>query len=186
MTDNVVGETSVGMLRRSALEEVGGFDEILPASQDVDLWLRVCERFAADFVPEALVRVAKGSDRGRISAMSDRTTRGRELFCRKHREQMVRRGVLYRYLRGSGWMYQREASDPIGARRSYRESLAANPRAPLTYVLLALAFLPPSWLNQASRLKYRLSSLRRVEPAAWFRRKGQPSIPNAPHRTGTE
>jgi len=52
LTENVIGETSVGMVRRAALDETGGFDESLPASQDMDLWLRICEGFLADVVPE--------------------------------------------------------------------------------------------------------------------------------------
>ena len=45
LTENVVGETSIGMVRRLALERIGGFDETLPALQDMDLWLRICEEY---------------------------------------------------------------------------------------------------------------------------------------------
>ena len=45
LTDNLVGETSLGMVRRRAADAIGGFDEELPASQDMDFWLRICERF---------------------------------------------------------------------------------------------------------------------------------------------
>jgi len=159
LTDNVVGETSVGMVRRSALEDIGGFDEELPASQDMDLWLRLCERFAADFVPEALVRVSKGNDSGRITASIESTTRGSELFRRKHRDQLVRKGGLYLHLRKSGWWYQRGARNAKQARRCYRESLAANPAAPLTYVLLIAACMPLSWLDRLAGLKRSLVGL---------------------------
>src|SRR5262245_18798192 len=52
LTVNFIGETSLGMVRRIALDAIGGFDETLPSSQDMDLWLRICERFDADVVPE--------------------------------------------------------------------------------------------------------------------------------------
>ena len=51
----------------SVFDAIGGFDESLPSAQDVDLWLRICERFAAGFVPEVLVRIWQPNDGGRIS-----------------------------------------------------------------------------------------------------------------------
>jgi glycosyltransferase involved in cell wall biosynthesis len=154
LTVNVVGETSVGMARRSALDAIGGFDETLPASQDMDLWLRLSERFLAEVVPEALVKVAKGGDAGRITASAAGMTRGRELFRKKHGEKMRQIGELHRYLRDSGWVYQREARDPVSARRCYLESLAVKPIAPLTVALLLTASLPLSWLDTAAHWKH--------------------------------
>jgi glycosyltransferase involved in cell wall biosynthesis len=156
LTENVVGETSVGMVRRSALDATGAFDESLPSCQDMDLWLRLCERFGAEVVPEALVRVAKGNDSVRISASVARTVWGRELFCRKHKEKLVRHNVLHLYLRESGWWQQRRVGDSRMARRFYRESLGANPMAPFTYALLLGTYLPVSWLDRMARCKHLL------------------------------
>ncbi|TPV93205.1 MAG: glycosyltransferase [Myxococcales bacterium FL481] len=47
---------------RSLLEEVGGFDEDLPACEDYDLWLRICARHPVLFVPEALLTKYGGHD----------------------------------------------------------------------------------------------------------------------------
>jgi glycosyltransferase involved in cell wall biosynthesis len=157
LTENVVGETSVGMVLRSALQETGGFDEHLPASQDMDLWLRIADRFPADVVPEALVRVAKGNDSGRISANIVATTQGRELFRRKHREKLIRYGVLHLHLRESGWWYLRGARDRQQARRCCLEALAANPLAPATYFLLLMTCLPESWQDRLAGWKHQLT-----------------------------
>jgi O-antigen biosynthesis protein len=159
LTENVVGETSLGMVRRDALDAIGGFDENLPSSQDLDLWLRISERFSAEAVPEVLVRVAKGGDVGRITANPAGMTRGRELFCEKHGEKMRREGVLHKYLRESGWVYQRQARDPRLARRRYVESLRAKPIAPLTLLLLFSACMPLSWLDALALWKHRVSAL---------------------------
>jgi len=159
LTENVVGETSVGMVRRRALDAIGGFDERLPASQDLDLWLRLSERFLAEAVPDALVKVAKGNDVGRITANPAGITRGRELYCNKHGEKMRRNGVLHKYLRYTGWTYQREARDPRQARRCYMKSLAVRPVAPLTVVLLLVACLPLSWVDSMARWKHGATSL---------------------------
>jgi glycosyltransferase involved in cell wall biosynthesis len=156
LTENVVGETSRGMVRRSALDAIGGFDEGLPAAQDMDLWLRLCERFRAELVPEALVRVTK-ADRGRITMNADSTTTGRDQFRRKHQEKLMRHGVLHLYLRESGWRQQRVVRDHQAARRFYIESLRANPFALPTYFMFATTFAPVSWLDRMAQLKNYLS-----------------------------
>ncbi|MEO8256955.1 MAG: glycosyltransferase family 2 protein [Acidobacteriota bacterium] len=168
LAENVVGETSLGMVRRSALAAVGGFDESLPSCQDLDLWLRICERFSAEVVPDPLVRVANVNDSGRITVSVPRTVLGRELYCRKHREKMIRFGVLHLFLRDSGWCQQRRGRDLSRARRFYLESLRANPVAPFTYALLFSAYLPAAWFEQAARCKRRVARLLGFGPETWF------------------
>lgn len=46
---------SSAILHRSLLDEVGTFDEELPACEDYDLWLRICARDPVLFVGEPLV-----------------------------------------------------------------------------------------------------------------------------------
>jgi glycosyltransferase involved in cell wall biosynthesis len=159
LAKNVVGETSVGMVRKSALDAVGGFDETLPSAQDLDLWVRLSERYRADIVPETLVRVAKGDDQGRISNNVSGTTRGCELFCRKHEQKMRQRKVLHIFLRYIGWMYLRSGRDRLMARQRYLDALAAEPIAPLTYVMLALTWLPMSWLDKLAHWKHRTEAV---------------------------
>ena len=163
LTANVVGEASVGMVRRTALNEIGVFDESLPSCQDMDLWLRICERFRADVVSEALVRVTKGNER-RITNNVAAALRGRELFCDKHREKQIRHRVLHLYLRKSGWWQQRRVRDSRVARRLYLESLGAKPVAPLTYVLLLSTYAPMSYLDIMARCKQFVIRLLRLGP----------------------
>lgn len=51
------------MMRRQAVVDVGGYRGAFSASQDADLWLRLCERGDIDNVPEPLYhwRIAAGS-----------------------------------------------------------------------------------------------------------------------------
>jgi glycosyltransferase involved in cell wall biosynthesis len=165
---NVIGETSLGMVRRSALEAIGGFDESLPSCQDFDLWQRISERFRVDVVPDVLVRIANGNDSGRITTNLRGAMSGRELYCRKHREKMIRRGVLHLFLRDSGWCQQRQARDSGLARRLYFESLAANPVAPFTYMLLLSTYMPMAWLDQVARCKRFVARLLGFGPDAYF------------------
>jgi glycosyltransferase involved in cell wall biosynthesis len=68
------------LIHRTLLDEVGGFDETLPACEDYDLWLRICWRHEVVFVDEPLVvkhgghadqlsRQQWGMDRFRIRAL---------------------------------------------------------------------------------------------------------------------
>ena len=50
------------MLRRSVFDDIGWFDESLPACEDYDLWLRLTAREPVLFVPEALVVKHGGHD----------------------------------------------------------------------------------------------------------------------------
>jgi glycosyltransferase involved in cell wall biosynthesis len=166
--DNVIGETSVAMVRRSAIEAVGGFDETLPWAQDLDLWLRLCERFRADLVPEVLVRVNKDDRADRISANVPRTIRGRELYGKKHRDTLVRHRVLHVYLRETGWWQHHRAGDAAAARQSYRRSLAVDAVSPLTYVLFLATYVPAAWLTTMARLKHSLARLLSSRPSHAF------------------
>jgi glycosyltransferase involved in cell wall biosynthesis len=168
LTENVVGETSLGMIRRSAVDAIGGFDESLPSCQDMDLWLRLCGRFEADVVPEALVTIARRQDNGRISENVSASALGRDLYCQKHRPALIRRGVLHLYLRESGWRLQRRIRDSRIARRYYRESLQANPLSPSTYALLLSTYVPVSWLDNVARCKRRVARFLGFGPEAWF------------------
>jgi glycosyltransferase involved in cell wall biosynthesis len=75
----VISPSSV-LLHRSLLEEVGLFDEELPACEDYDLWLRICSEHPVLYIDEQLVvkygghadqlsRTTWGLDRFRIVAL---------------------------------------------------------------------------------------------------------------------
>ena len=157
LLENVIGETSVGMVRRRVLDETGGFDESLPSCQDLDLWLRISERFDCVAVPEVLVRVIKGREGDRISEDVPRTILGREMYCRKYREKLIQHGVLHRFLRETGWWQQRRVRNVRLARRFYMESLRVNPLAPWTYALLLVSYQPMRWLDLAARCKHQVT-----------------------------
>jgi len=84
----IVSPSSV-MLRKSVLDEVGGFDELMPVCEDYDLWLRIAVRYPFKFLKEKLIlkhgghrdqlsRKYWGMDRWRIYAL-DKLLRGEDL-----------------------------------------------------------------------------------------------------------
>ena len=84
----IVSPSSV-MLRKSVLDEVDGFDELMPVCEDYDLWLRIAVRYTFKFLREKLIlkrgghkdqlsRKYWGMDRWRIYAL-DKLLRGDDL-----------------------------------------------------------------------------------------------------------
>jgi len=53
---------SAVMIHRSLFDEIGLFDENLPACEDYDLWLRICSRYPVLFIDEALITKHGGHD----------------------------------------------------------------------------------------------------------------------------
>lgn len=53
---------SAAVIHRSIFEEVGFFDESLPACEDYDMWLRICSREAVAFVEKPQIRKYGGHD----------------------------------------------------------------------------------------------------------------------------
>lgn len=59
---------SAVMLKRHLIDEIGGFDESLPACEDYDLWLRISHRFPIHLIDEALI-VKRGGHADQLSKM---------------------------------------------------------------------------------------------------------------------
>lgn len=50
------------IIKRSLFDDLGMFDESLPACEDYDLWLRICARYPVDYINEALITKYGGHD----------------------------------------------------------------------------------------------------------------------------
>ncbi len=61
---------SAVLLRRSLLDEVGLFDETLPACEDYDLWLRITWKYPVGLIDSPLV-VKRGGHADQLSAMPE-------------------------------------------------------------------------------------------------------------------
>ena len=53
---NFVGGTSFPLIRKSALEDIEGFDPLMQSAQDYDVWLRLAEKYEIAYVEDVLVR----------------------------------------------------------------------------------------------------------------------------------
>ena len=80
---------SAVMLKRSLLDEVGLFDEDLPACEDYDLWLRISCRYPIHLIPKHLV-VKEGGFPDQLSS----GLKGLDLFRIKALVKLLRGGQL--------------------------------------------------------------------------------------------
>lgn len=97
----VVSPSAV-LIARDLLQDLGGFDETLPACEDYDLWLKVCCQFPVFFVTKPLVnkygghkdqlsRKYWGMDRFRVVALENLLASGR---LNSDQEEAVRAKLL--------------------------------------------------------------------------------------------
>jgi glycosyltransferase involved in cell wall biosynthesis len=80
---NTIGSTSCVLCRRSALVEIGGFDETLPSKQDIDLYVRLAGHYDFTFVDETLLSMHRHPG-ARISKDVAGAIRAHEIFHTKH------------------------------------------------------------------------------------------------------
>ncbi|HEV7407711.1 MAG TPA: glycosyltransferase [Bradyrhizobium sp.] len=160
------------MLRRSAIADVGGYDESL-FYEDFDMWLRLSFRFHFTYLPGRLVRYrahesSMSRDRSNQPLMNKTRTRILTKWLNAGLNDKTRRVVLNALMRNGA--IQLEGRDLAGARETFNIVMAADP--PLHQRVLARAGMLPwagagirAWLPPYRRcrsLMRRLSSVGRA------------------------
>jgi len=102
---DVTAPTSCWMVRRACLDEVGLFDETLPARQDWDLWIRLAARYTIAAVPEVLVELGEHTGE-RVRTDEDREIAAHRAIFEKYAE--LRRPLgMHVSLQARSAMYRR-------------------------------------------------------------------------------
>lgn len=128
-------QTSMVMMPRDVLESVGGFDEALPAWEDIDLWCRVAARYPFAYVPRPLEyyrmhggfhTATRRQAHGRLqSILKILATVPQSLAGPSLRRELIATGQIE-----VGLAYYL-TDDMTTARRYLRQALATTPRAAL-------------------------------------------------------
>ncbi len=161
LTRNGVGTTSAVMCRRSALLEVGGFDETLASRQDVDLYLRLALRFKLVYLDEVLLDFHRHAGDA-IGKNMLKALEANERFDAKHAELYRRHPDAAHYRLLTKGTIQRWAGARADARRTFLRAWRARPldlRAPVGL----LAASPLADALRAIRHALRRSGARRAE-----------------------
>jgi glycosyltransferase involved in cell wall biosynthesis len=140
---------STVVVRRSAVDDAGPFDESLRHMEDLEMWIRLSTRCSVAFVTHLLAIVEQ-----RPNSLGRQSVRADEYLIRLYADLPRRvpdmsaelldhvRGVLAVKHAGLGWHY-RTAGDRPTARRHYWASLQYQFRA-RTLAALARSFFPAS------------------------------------------
>ncbi len=98
MRDNFIGSTSSVIMRRSVLEEVGGFDPNLPGLQDYDVYIRILRKgYKIKGIPEPLVDYHVIDEKRSISCSLDEFSRASQYLIEKYHDDpylhLLKRGL---------------------------------------------------------------------------------------------
>ena len=92
--NNFIGSTSFPLIRKSALDEIGGFDPKIQSAQDYDVWLRLSQKYKVDYVSVPLVKYhIHGGER--ISTNHKARISGQERLIQKNIEYLTRNHKAY-------------------------------------------------------------------------------------------
>jgi glycosyltransferase involved in cell wall biosynthesis len=143
LVSNVIGSASTGMAPRGVLERIGGFDQSLPARQDIDLWLRIALEYEIDFV-SGCPAIIHAEAENRISSNATAVERARYQFFTKHKAAFRTRGGVLEYMKKSAKLIYSLTSDRRRALRFIETAIGEEPtdiRGYWTYLRYYLKFL---------------------------------------------
>ena len=91
---NLIGSTSCALIRREALDKCGVFDETMPARQDYDLWIRICQKYNVDFVESVQLDYYVYDEKGKGQQISKNLRR----YLKAHKILTSKYDSLYKQL----------------------------------------------------------------------------------------
>jgi glycosyltransferase involved in cell wall biosynthesis len=145
-----VGFLSRWLLRRAALDDVGGFDENMAALQDTEISIRLLQRHRASFDPKVLMRYHLSSDS--VCRNVDNLVSACQRLIQQYGTVVTRREVSYWHLLlGKAWMMQGQVGK---GRTALFRALSLHPGETRVYPALLASLLGYElygWLRHAKR-----------------------------------
>jgi len=89
LSGNCLGPLSVLMVKKKKLEEIGLFDIEMPASQDYDIYVRLCQICEVDFVREPLLKYNCRTNIKRISGHLEKYEKAITLISEKYKNLIL-------------------------------------------------------------------------------------------------
>jgi glycosyltransferase involved in cell wall biosynthesis len=139
------------LLRRSAVEAVGGFDERIRSYDDWELGLRLFRRAAPVIVDEPLWWQDRWSGSGLIRQSRSRAQDLRIIMERHGQFWATRPDVRARHWRMSGRILSLEDPPPAG-RAELKQALREQPFSVLSWLALAASYLGREWNRRLTSL----------------------------------
>jgi len=153
-TRNCIGPLSSVIVRRSALDHSGLFDEQLPASQDWDLYIRIAHHFHFGFTRKPLVSYHISSDS--ITKNMKSKALARHMILKKYEDRIKKNPYAFsRQLIKTGHYYCR-ADQMINGRRVFVRAIRAYPLSLWGYFYFLCSLLGHKKYNHLVFLRHRL------------------------------
>lgn len=156
---NIIGSTSCVLIRRTAIKECGKFDEDLPARQDHDLWIRICQKYKIDFVKSVQLDYYVYDSQGKGAQVS----KSLDKFIKAHDIIMSKYTDLYKKLTPEEYTWliairycsiavkAHEVGDSSAARKYAVKSFRKKPNCKALFYLL-FSWVPYHWFVQIRAL----------------------------------
>lgn len=87
---NCIGSTTTVMVKRKLFDEVGGFDEKLPALQDYDMWVRLCQVTKVGVVKVPCVEYYNYDGNDQISKNTQKYIDAEKIISEKYRKLILK------------------------------------------------------------------------------------------------
>jgi hypothetical protein len=135
---NSVGPTSSVLMRRKCFEDVGMFDESLPAFQDYDLWIRLSRVYKFDYVHQSLFKYYVHSNK--IWTNPEAIHRGLNILLKRYGDSTSFRKQSAVYCLTAAMQFC-EAGERRRARAALRQAISSCPFDARYYFYFCLSLL---------------------------------------------
>ncbi len=154
-------KTPTVMLRKSIIENVGGFDRSLCAAEDIDLWLRIARKFPIGYIDEPLT--CWNNYQSTLTADTNRFFKDTIIFYENQLnspettifEKKMLRHRLGRLFFDYGY-HEIKLGHKFDARRYFLRSLGYRPFETKAWKNILLSTLPGSFLTFLRELKNKM------------------------------
>ena len=145
--------TSIPLISRRCLDEVGFFDESLPGTHDRDLWLRLAQRFRFAFVPQVLAQcVIHGRQ---ITTDLALKVEAKEKMLRKYRDELSQHPAILAHQLVRLAMLEFACGRTAQARRRLAEALCCRAQRGIYLHLILSRLAPPLHRRYIQRAAFR-------------------------------
>jgi glycosyltransferase involved in cell wall biosynthesis len=162
---DVTAPTSCYMVKRRIFEKVGGFDILLKARQDWEMWIRIAQKYEIGVVPEALVNY--GEHTGTRTASNPQKEIDAYKYIREKYKKAIealplsmRLQALSAYYRRMGKVYRNYKGNTVTATLWFIKALGVWPFSVGNWISVLGLFLPmyhrrtlANFLNQRFKVK---------------------------------
>ena len=152
---NIICSSSSVIIKKGIIGDIGYFDENLRLAQDWEMWIRVAQKYAFDFMPEPLLKYYSHSN-GYISKTYKNSL---NYILQKYRTYYRRNFFVYSTrLRHDGSKFL-AGGQFHNAREYFLKAIKINPLDYRNYLYLLISFMGSQFYYKLSLLKHNLINL---------------------------